>query len=63
MTAPLPRPDDAQIRAVSQALIRHTNDARRALRAFDNAAYAAAMDEVRVCQSWLDTYCPRSAAA
>jgi hypothetical protein len=52
----LPRPDATQTRAVSQALIRHMNDARRALRAFDQDAYAAAMGEARVCQSWLDVY-------
>ncbi len=61
MTTPLPRPEPAQIKAVQQALIRHHNDARRALKRATNGAntaadYQAAMAEARVCQSWLDTY-------
>ena len=52
----LPRPTDQEIRLVNQALIRHNNDARRALKAFDQDAYTAAMAEARVCLAWLDTY-------
>lgn len=59
---PLPVPEPAQVVAVQQALIRHTNTARRALRAGDVKGYAAALAEQRVCQSWLDTYVTRRAA-
>lgn len=59
---PLPVPEPYQVTAVQQALIRHTNDARRALKAGDLRGYADALAEQDVCQRWLDVYVNARAA-
>ena len=60
MTSTLPIPDQAQVREVRSALAGWTRAANAALVDVDIPRYRNAMAEVRVCQSWIDTYVDRA---